>query len=68
LLKDEVKTASSSWLYGKEARHSVTTSTEGEATPEGEREETIAVGLTRILLGQKIKKTHVVDSIVTNGQ
>jgi hypothetical protein len=33
----------------------------------GEREETTSVGVTRILLGQKIKKIHVVDSATTNG-
>jgi hypothetical protein len=34
---------------------------------EGEREETMSVGLTRILLGQKINKIRTVDSVDTNG-
>jgi hypothetical protein len=32
----------------------------------GEREEMTLVGLTRILLGRKTKKTHGVDSIAIN--
>jgi hypothetical protein len=32
----------------------------------GEREETTLVGLTRFLLGQKMKKIHVVDLAATN--
>jgi hypothetical protein len=28
----------------------------------------MSVGLTRILLAQKIKKIHVVDSVATNGR
>jgi hypothetical protein len=32
----------------------------------GEMEETMPVGLTRILLDKKIKKIHTVDSTVTN--
>jgi hypothetical protein len=35
-------------------------------TQGGEREETMLVRLTQILLGQKIKKIYTVDSIVTN--
>jgi hypothetical protein len=31
-------------------------------------EETTLVGLTRILLGQKIKKIHAIDSSATNRQ
>jgi hypothetical protein len=33
----------------------------------GEREETTTVGLTRILLGQKMKKIHAVNSVASNG-
>jgi hypothetical protein len=33
----------------------------------GTEEETMTVGLTQILLGQKIKKIHTVDSADTNG-
>jgi hypothetical protein len=33
----------------------------------GEREEMTSVGLTRFLLGRKMKKIHVVDSAATNG-
>jgi hypothetical protein len=33
---------------------------------EGEREEMTLIGLTQILLGQKIKKIHVVNSASTN--
>jgi hypothetical protein len=47
---------------------SVTTLVRGEATRGGEREETINIGLTRILLDRKIKKIHVVNSASTNGQ
>jgi hypothetical protein len=36
-------------------------STGGEAAPRREREEIMPVELTRILLGQKIKKIHAVD-------
>jgi hypothetical protein len=35
-------------------------------TQGGERDETMLVRLTQILLGQKIKKIYTVDSIVTN--
>jgi hypothetical protein len=35
---------------------------------EREREEMTLVGLTRILLGQKMKKILVVDSASTNGR
>jgi hypothetical protein len=39
----------------------------GEVAPvRGEREEIMLVGLTRILLSQKIKKIHTVDSAATN--
>jgi hypothetical protein len=34
----------------------------------GKREETMPVGLARILLGQKMKKIHAVDSAATNRQ
>jgi hypothetical protein len=34
----------------------------------GEREETTPVGMTRILLCRKMKKTHAVDSAATNGR
>jgi hypothetical protein len=34
--------------------------------PGGEWEETILVGLTRILLGRNIKKIHAVDLLATN--
>jgi hypothetical protein len=34
----------------------------------GEREETTPVGLTRILLSQKIKKIHTVDLAASNVQ
>jgi hypothetical protein len=37
-------------------------------TREEERKETTPVGLTRILVDQKIKKIHVVNSADTNGQ
>jgi hypothetical protein len=49
-------------------RGSVVTSTGGEAAPGRESEETTSVGLTRILLGQKMKIIHVVDSVATNGR
>jgi hypothetical protein len=31
-------------------------------------EETMPVGLKQILLGQKIRKIHTIDSAATNGQ
>jgi hypothetical protein len=43
----------------------VVASVRGEMAPEGEREETTAIGLTRILPGQKIKKIHAVYSVAT---
>jgi hypothetical protein len=42
-------------------------SVRGEMTLGGEMEKTI-VGLTRILLDQKIKKIHAIDSGGINGQ
>jgi hypothetical protein len=48
-------------------RGGVTTSAGGEEAPEREREETTSVGLTRILLGRKMKKIYAVDSAGTNG-
>jgi hypothetical protein len=53
-------------------RGSVTTSARGEAAPgkgkSGDDASWTLVGLTRILLGQKIKKIHVMDSVSTNGR
>jgi hypothetical protein len=37
-------------------------------TEEGKREKMTPVGLTRILLGQKIKKIHTIDLVGTNGR
>jgi hypothetical protein len=37
-------------------------------TEEGKREKMTPVGLTRILLDQKIKKIHTVDLVGTNGR
>jgi hypothetical protein len=37
-----------------------------ETTPGRENEETTLVALTQILLGQKMNKTHVVDSTAIN--
>jgi hypothetical protein len=34
---------------------------------EREMEETTLIGLTRILLGKKLKKIHAIDSADTNG-
>jgi hypothetical protein len=69
LLEDEADVASSYWLNGKEEWHSATVwrHRTGESRHRGEREETMTVGLTQILLGQKIKKIHTVDSADTNG-
>jgi hypothetical protein len=41
---------------------------EGRRHQRGEMGETTLVGLTQILLGQKIKKIYAVDSAVTNGR
>jgi hypothetical protein len=53
-------------------RGSVTTSARGEAAPgrgkSGDDASWTLVGLTRILLGQKMKKIHVMDSVSTNGR
>jgi hypothetical protein len=71
LLKDEAELASSSWLYGEEAWHDVVAwwhRPEERQHLGGEREETTLVGLTRILLGRKMKKIYVVDSVATNGR
>jgi hypothetical protein len=40
----------------------------GEAALGRERGEMIPIELTRILLGQKMKKIHVVDLAATNGR
>jgi hypothetical protein len=59
------------WLHGKEAWHNAV---EWRCQPEerhhwgGEMEEMMLVGLTRILLGQKMKKIHTVDSASTDGR
>jgi hypothetical protein len=56
LLKDKAETVSSSWLHGKESRHSVVTwrhQPEERRHREGKWEETTSVGLTRIILSQK---------------
>jgi hypothetical protein len=42
------------------------TSAGGEVTPERQMEETTLIGLTRILLGRKMKKIHVIDSVAIN--
>jgi hypothetical protein len=49
-------------------RDRVTMSVGGEATLGREREETMPVELTRILLGRKMKKLHAIDSAATNGR
>jgi hypothetical protein len=54
---------------GSVTQHSsVTTSARGNVAPGKGKEETTPVGLTRILLGQKMKKIHAVDSVATNGR
>jgi hypothetical protein len=45
---------------------SVITSDGGDATPGGETEATMLVGLIRILLDLKMKKIHMIDSAGTN--
>jgi hypothetical protein len=69
LPKDEAKTASSSWLNGKELWHEVVAwrrRSDERRHRGGERDETTSVGLTRFLLGQKIKKIHAIDLASTN--
>jgi hypothetical protein len=71
LPKDEVDASSSSWLHGKKVQHGIAVwhRWSEERRHRGEkREEMMAVGLTQILLGQKIKKIHVIDSAATNGR
>jgi hypothetical protein len=69
LLKDEAEPTSLSWLNGKEAWYDVTVWwcwSEEMRHRGGEREETTLAGLTGILLDQKMKKIHVIDSAGTN--
>jgi hypothetical protein len=69
LPNDEADATSSSWLHGKEARHGVVAwrhRLKERRHCGGEMEETIVVGLTRILLGQKMKKTYTFDPAATN--
>jgi hypothetical protein len=40
----------------------------GEGVPGEEREGTMPIELTQILLDQKIKKIHAVDSVAINGR
>jgi hypothetical protein len=47
-------------------RDSVATLFRGEAAPGKGNEETTLVALTQILLGQKMNKTHVVNSTAIN--
>jgi hypothetical protein len=54
------------WEGSVTRRSSVAMSTGGEAALGGKREETTSVGLTRILLSQKIKKINTDDSVATN--
>jgi hypothetical protein len=49
-------------------RNGVASLVGGGAVSEREKEETIPVKLTQILLGQKIKNIHVIDSAATNGR
>jgi hypothetical protein len=68
---DEAEAVSSSRLHGKEAWYGVAEllhRPKERSHREGEREEMMIVGLTRILLGRKIKKNHMVDSAVINEQ
>jgi hypothetical protein len=59
LPKDKAEAASSSWLYGKEAWW---------RRPEEGRHRGGERTVTRIVLGQKIKKIHTIDLVATNGQ
>jgi hypothetical protein len=71
LLKDEAEATSSSWLHRKESWHGTVAwwhRPEERRHRGREREETTPVGLTRILLGKKIRKIYAVDSVATNGQ
>jgi hypothetical protein len=71
LPEDEAKAANSSWLHGKEAWHGASA---WRRRPEvrrhrgGERKETTSIGLMWILMDQKIKKIHTVNSTDTNGR
>jgi hypothetical protein len=47
-------------------RGGVMTLARGEAAPGRKKEETTLVGLTRILLDQKMKKIHMIDSAGIN--
>jgi hypothetical protein len=49
-------------------RNGVASLVGGGAVSEREKEETIPVKLTQILLGQKIKKNHMFDSPAINGR
>jgi hypothetical protein len=56
------------WLErgGDGMKHCMVTLVGGEATLGRGNEETMPIGLMRILLGQKMKKIHVIDSVTTN--
>jgi hypothetical protein len=54
------------WEESVTQHSSVTTSARGNVAPGKGKEETTSVGLTRILLDQKIKKIHTVDSVAKN--
>jgi hypothetical protein len=68
LMEDEAEAVSSSCLYGKESWHGPTMwwrRPEDRRHRGGESEETTPVGLTWILLDQKLKKIHAIDSVDT---
>jgi hypothetical protein len=56
------------WEESVTRRGSVTTSNGGEVAPGRGKGGGDTVGLAQILLGQKIKKIHMVDSVATNEQ
>jgi hypothetical protein len=68
LSKDEAETASSFWLHAKKCDISWRCRSDERWHQRWKREETMRVGLTRILLGQKMNKIHAVDSAATNGR
>jgi hypothetical protein len=69
LPKDEAEAVSLSWFNVKEVWHGAVAWwrwLEERWHRGGKREETMPVGLMRILLSQKVKKIHVVDLVASN--
>jgi hypothetical protein len=67
-MEDEAEATSSSWAMQRKHNTAWRRRLEERWHRGGEMEETMPVVLTRIFLGQKIKKIYMVDSAATNGR